>query len=173
MPIINLPQRTHVYFLHWKKRERFPDETFITTRSISEKYPAYNEEMLDSHFERSRKKLEDDDLIIKKVPITYEPDESVLVPVFPKARFWEFDHEHINWIKGYRPIIQRILERGSKEEWGELVRYYGLPRVSNTVRNQILYMPDYIIDEVCEYFSFKKEELLCYIRKQSMPKHWI
>src|ERR1700722_7378180 len=166
MAIINLPKRTHVYSIHWKNRERFPDETFITTRSISEKYPAYKENMLDNYFKRGKKKLEDDDVIIKKVSITYEPDESVTVPVFPKVRFWEFDNEHINWIKGYRPIIQRILEWGNKKEWEELVHYYGLPRVSNVIRNEIIYLPDDIIDEVCEYFSFDKEEVLCYIRKQ-------
>src|ERR1700685_3403945 len=101
MPIINLPNRILVFSIHWKYRERFPDETFITTRNISEKYPVYKEEMLDNYFKRGNNELEDKDTIIRKIPITYEPDVSTPVPVFPKVRFWEFDTDHINWIKGY------------------------------------------------------------------------
>src|SRR5580658_10486794 len=123
MPIINLPKRIHVFSIQWKNRERFPDETFVTTKNIGEKYPAYNEQMLDNYFKRGKKKFEDNDTIIRKIPITYEPDESTPVPVFPKVRFWEFDTEQINWIKGYRPIIKRILEWGNKKEWEQLVNY--------------------------------------------------
>jgi len=173
LTLINTPEQTHVYSIHWKHRERFAVETFNTTRNISVKYPFYKEEMLNQHFERSHEKIEDDEVIINKVPIQYEPDDDVSIPVFPKVRFWEFRIEEMNWKKSYRSVIQRILERGPVAEWEELIRYYGLPRVSNVIRNEILYLPDYSIDAVCEYFSFKKEDLLCYIRKQSMPKHWI
>ncbi|HSZ87685.1 MAG TPA: hypothetical protein VK787_16745 [Puia sp.] len=172
MRITGLPKRAYVYSVHWKHRERFPDETFITTRSISEKYPAYSETSLDRIFKTTHNKFEDENVLIKKVPITYEPDTSAPIPVISKVRFWDSDYNKIDWIESYRSIIERIIERGSKQEWKQLVNYYGLSRVSNTIRNEILYLTDDVIEDVCEYFSFEKEELLCYIRKQSMPKHW-
>jgi hypothetical protein len=173
MPITGLPKRTHVFSLHWKHRKRFPDETFITTRSISEKYPAYCESILDKLLKNSCSKVEDENVLIKKALLTYQSSKSGTVPKISTWIFWEFEQSAINWRKGYRQIIQRVLEWGTREEWDELVRYYGMPVVSNTIRNQALYLPDHTIDQVCDYFSFKREELLCYIRKQSMPKHWI
>jgi hypothetical protein len=162
-----------VFSVHWKRRERFPDETFNTIRNISIKYPLYKEEFLNKHFEGTNEKFEDSELSIQKALIRYEPDEQSPKPSFPKVRFWEYRLDEMNWIKSYRTVIQRILERGPVTEWQELIRYYGLAKVSNVIRNEILDMPDYTIKEVCDFFKFKKEELLCYIRKQSKPKHWI
>ena len=173
MTLINTPEQTHVYAVHWKHRNRFPEESFNTIRNLCTKYPAYKEEFLDRYFEKPTNKFEDGEVIISKVPIQYEPDESVPIPVFPKVRFWDMAIEKMDLKKAYRTVIERILERGPTTEWEELIRYYGLPRVSNTIRNEILYLTDYTINEVCDFFKFKKEELLCYIRKQSMPKHWI
>ena len=44
--------------------------------------------------------------------------------------------------------------------------------VPHTQIEQILYLHQ-PLPFVEKKFSFNKEELLCYIRKQSMPKHWI
>jgi hypothetical protein len=38
MSLINTPEQTHVYAIHWKHRERFSDETFNTTGDIGIKY---------------------------------------------------------------------------------------------------------------------------------------
>ena len=173
MTLINTPEQTYVYALKWKHRERFPYETFNTTRNIGTKYPAYSEAMLDQYFNSANEKFDDQDITITKEPIIYEPDDSVPTPNFPDHYFWEMAIDKMNYPKSYRTIITRILERAKTTEWEKLIEYYGLPRVINTIRNEILYLPDYTIEEVCDYFKLKKEELLCYIRKQSMPKHWI
>jgi hypothetical protein len=173
MPLIISEEPLYVFIVHWKRREQFPDETFNTTRNIGIKYPSYKEELLNQHFECTNEKFEDSEVIIQREPISYVPDEQAPKPSFPKVRFWELRIDEMNWIKSYRTVIQRILERGPVTEWQELIRYYGLAKVSNVIRNEILDLPDYTIKEVCDFFKFKKEDLLCYIRKQSKPKHWI
>jgi hypothetical protein len=173
MPILNKPTRTHVYSVHWKHQKQFADEIFSTLKSLSTKYPQYDEEALDKYFKEKKRKYEDDNAIISRIRISYEPEETVVKPVFPDSMFWEFPYEKIDWIKAYRTVIQRVLERGEDTDWEKLLNYYGYKRLSNTIRNEILYLPDHVIDKVCKYFDFNKEDLLCYIRKQLMPKHWI
>ena len=87
--------------------------------------------------------------------------------------FWDFDFAKIEWRKSYKTIIARIIERGDKSEWQEIVRFYGKPEVIAALKNEIVFLPDYSIEDVCTYFDLKKEELLCYTRKQSRPGHWI
>jgi hypothetical protein len=94
-------------------------------------------------------------------------------PDLPKRLFWDWNYDKIDWQKHYLAVIDRVIERGSKEEWNEVVHFYGESRVNNALKKEIKYLPDYIIDDVCGYFKLKKEELACYARKQSRPGHWI
>ncbi len=94
-------------------------------------------------------------------------------PDVNRAWFWDTDYDSIDWQKAYRPVIARIIERGNEKEWEELIRFYGRPKVIGALRNEIKFLPDYAIEKVCRYFPIKKEEMLCYIRKQSRPGHWI
>ncbi len=87
--------------------------------------------------------------------------------------FWDFDVAKIDWCKSYKTIIARIIERGDESEWQELMRFYGRDKVVNALKNEIVFLPDYSIDDVCKYFNLKREHLLCYIRKQSRPGRWI
>lgn len=91
----------------------------------------------------------------------------------PKHLFWEFGYEQIDWKAGYLTIIARVLERGSKEEWEEMIRFYGRDRVVNVLKYEIKFLADYAIENICVYFSIPKENLLCYTRKQSRRGHWI
>ena len=70
-------------------------------------------------------------------------------------------------------VIERVVEKGNKEEWEKLVKYYGEPQVIKTLKTEITYLPNYAIDDVCSYFNLRKEELACYARKQSKRGHWI
>ena len=172
MPLFGAPIRIHEFSTHWKNRERFPDEKFVVVRDISILYPQYNKEMLEQHFKRKRK-FEDEEVIIRRTRIIHEPSDDVPKPIFDKRMFWEFDYDDIDWPRAYRTVIHRVLERGKEKDWENLISYYGLPKVINCIRSEIQYMPDYIIDNVCKYFDLKHKELLCWIRKQSMPKTWI
>jgi len=94
-------------------------------------------------------------------------------PNLPKRLFWDWDFDKIDWQNGYRSIIARVIERGNKEEWKELLRYYGESEVIKALKSEIKYLPDYAIEDVCNYFQLKKEDLVCYARKQSRQGHWI
>ncbi|MBX3255675.1 MAG: hypothetical protein KF862_16195 [Chitinophagaceae bacterium] len=94
-------------------------------------------------------------------------------PQLPKRLFWDFKYEQIDWVAGYLTVIARVIERGSKEEWEEVIRFYGRDQVFHALKYEIKFLADYAIEEVCAYFSIPKENLLCYTRKQSRPGHWI
>jgi len=94
-------------------------------------------------------------------------------PDLPKRLFWDTKYETIDWEKAYLSIIARVIERGNAVEWEELIRFYGKPRVENALTNEITFLPDYAVEDVCLYFNLKKEQLVCYIRKQSRKGHWI
>jgi hypothetical protein len=88
-------------------------------------------------------------------------------PNLPKRLFWDWNYDKIDWEMHYLAVIDRVIERGNKEEWNEVVRFYSQNRVNNALKNEIKYLPDYIIDDVCGYFNLKMEELACYERKQT------
>lgn len=94
-------------------------------------------------------------------------------PNLHKRLFWDWRYDEIDWQKGYRSIIARVIERGTKEEWEEMIRFYGKPAIITALKEEIKFLPDYIMDEVSSYFNIPKEEMACYIRKQSRKGHWI
>jgi hypothetical protein len=94
-------------------------------------------------------------------------------PNLPKRLFWDWNYDKIDWEKHYLAVIDRVIERGNKDEWKEVVLHYGETRIINALKKEIKYLPDYVIGDVCSYFNFKKEELACYARKQSRQGHWI
>lgn len=94
-------------------------------------------------------------------------------PNLPRRLFWDWDFDKIDWRKGSSSIIARVLERGNKTEWAELVRFYGKTQVIKALKKGITYLPDYAIKDVCGYFDLSKEALACYAHKQSGKGHWI
>ena len=94
-------------------------------------------------------------------------------PNLPRRLFWEFRFDDMDWRKEYLTVIPRVIERGNQDEWVEMIRFYGKTKVIQALKNEIIFLADYAIEEVCVYFSLSKDELLCYTRKQSRPQHWI
>jgi hypothetical protein len=94
-------------------------------------------------------------------------------PDLPKRLFWDFRYDQIEWKEEYLTVMARVLERGTKEEWKEMIRFYGEAKVIQALKKEIKFLADYAIEDVCLYFPLRKEELLCYTRKQSRPGHWI
>ncbi len=90
----------------------------------------------------------------------------------PKRLFWEYNYDKIDWQKEATGIIQRVIERGTYEEWRELIRFYGENTIIYALKNEINYLPDEIISDVCNYFKLVPTELKCYIRKLSNPRRW-
>jgi len=104
--------------------------------------------------------------------MTQKPSEKK-GPNLPRRLFWEIIYEGMDWVKAYRTVIGRVVERGNEEEWEEMLRYYGKVKVVNTLKSEINYLTDCAIRLVEERLGVKPEELKAYWRKRSRPGHWI
>lgn len=94
-------------------------------------------------------------------------------PNLHKRLFWDWRYDAIDWQKLYPSVIARVIERGTNEEWEELIRFYGKPVIISALKTDIKFLPDYTIEAVCKYFNLQKEELACYVRKQLRKGQWI
>ena len=96
-----------------------------------------------------------------------------LRPNLKNRLFWEFDLERTDWQLHALSIISRVIERGTHDDWDELVRFYSMDKVTDVLKNTMKTLPDEIIEDACSYFKLKPEDLLCYTRKQLHPGHWL
>jgi len=94
-------------------------------------------------------------------------------PDLPRYLFWDFRYDEINWEASYLTVMARVLERGTKEEWAEMIRFYSEVKVIDALKIEIKFLADYAIEDVCDYFPLTKEDLLCYHRKKTRRGHWI
>ncbi|MBX3238897.1 MAG: hypothetical protein KIT80_08965 [Chitinophagaceae bacterium] len=99
--------------------------------------------------------------------------DAALKPNLPKHLFWDQRYDEIDWVGGYRNIIARVIERGNADDWQEMLDFYGQANIVNALLHEIKYLPDFAIEDACNYFNLRKEDLLCYTRKQSRREHWI
>jgi len=94
-------------------------------------------------------------------------------PNLDKGLFWDWRYDDIDWQKTYRSVIERVLERGTKQEWEEIIRFFGTPKIVTALKEEIKFLPDYILEEVSIYFGVRKEEMACVKRKVARKGEWI
>lgn len=94
-------------------------------------------------------------------------------PNLEKGLFWDWKLDEIDWQKSRRSVIERVLERGTKGEWEEIIHFYGKDEIIALLKNEIKFLPDYIIEDVSTYFKIRKSEMVCYTRKQLRKGQWI
>jgi hypothetical protein len=153
--------------VEWKN-DRRGVEVFSSLKEFCSSHPGFDYTMLADQLAVGHRMFEDDVVRIEAKTIKFSPK-----PDFEKWFFWEFRYDEMDWMAGYRTIIQRILERGMEKDWKELIRYYGKDKIIKTLKEQIKFLPDGILEEVADYFGLKKEEMRCYIWKQARPRMWI
>jgi hypothetical protein len=49
------------------------------------------------------------------------------------ALLWEYDLTTFNYQKSYKIVIERVLERGTLEEWKEMFKIYNSLQISETI----------------------------------------
>lgn len=54
-------------------------------------------------------------------------------PNIPGYYLWEYDLETFNYDRSYKIVIERILQLGTIEEWKEIIRYYGMEKILETL----------------------------------------
>ncbi|MBK7872865.1 MAG: hypothetical protein IPJ74_20435 [Saprospiraceae bacterium] len=48
---------------------------------------------------------------------------------------WEYDMEHFDYEQSAAVVIERVIERGTMEEWREIIKYYGREKVLEVARD--------------------------------------
>ncbi len=160
-----------VVVVYWKHNRLKPFEVYSNLRNFSLAHPEYSYNTLNNYLSKKKLPFETDDVRIERKHIISTPEKSK--PNLPKRLFWEYDYEHMDWQKNAEIVIERVIERGTPEEWEEMIKFYGRKKVVTALKNKITYLTDKATKKVCDYFELKQEELKCYIRKQSQPQHWI
>jgi hypothetical protein len=160
-------EKKEVYLVTWKKQDGHT-EIFGSLSVLIKSYPAHGFEELEKTLAFGRSVFENEDVRIEKKAIVTIPK-----PDFPRVFFWDFNYDKLDWKENYVMVIQRILERGMPEHWQELERFYGKETITLALREKVSFLPDECIDEASSFFNIKKEEMLCYKRKQSQPKLWL
>lgn len=56
-----------------------------------------------------------------------------------KTLFWDTDPTKINYEKNARHIIERVVQRGTLNDWYEIKQHYGLDRIKNEVTQIRIY----------------------------------
>lgn len=77
--------------------------------------------VLQAYYEIKKEKLLLDD----------KPDLKLL----RKALFWDTNINQIDWKVQYKAVIERVFERGSKDEKAELERFYGQSKILEVLGN--------------------------------------
>jgi hypothetical protein len=166
----NLDPR-RVVIVHWKQNRLKPFEVYSNLKNFSLAHPEYSYDTLNNYLGKKGLPFENEEVRVERKHIITKPENSK--PNLPKRLFWELDYEQMDWQKNAEIVIERVVERGTLEEWQELINFYGKKKVVLTLKNKTTYLTDRATKKVCDYFELKPEDLKCYIRKQSRPQHWI
>jgi hypothetical protein len=86
--------------------------------------------------------------------------------------FWDVKYESLDIEKDKTFIIGKVMNYGGLSDFKATIDYYGKEIIKKEVV-KIAYFPKEILNFICFYFDLKKEDFVCYNRRQSMPQHWI
>ncbi len=98
------------------------------------------------------------------------PSDSFIAQLSP-VLFWDTDINKIDAEKHAAYIVERVMTRGTLDEFKLLIQYYGKSRVSETVKN-LRYLDERTLHFCSAYFNVPINQFRCYIEKQSSPTHW-
>lgn len=94
---------------------------------------------------------------------------------YPNARLrdsllWEYNIPNFDWERMKHIVVQRVIERGLKEDWYAAINLYGGLNKFREIIKDVPHLNDKDLNFVCRIFNLKKEELRCYTRKQLREK---
>ncbi|MGI6478100.1 MAG: DUF6922 domain-containing protein [Salinivirgaceae bacterium] len=88
-----------------------------------------------------------------------------------KTLFWDTDINKLDYEKHSRLIIERVLMRGTLNDWFEIKKYYGLERIKNETL-KIRYLDKVTLNFCSKYFKIPKQQFRCYNTEPSIQKLW-
>jgi hypothetical protein len=75
-------------------------------------------------------------------------------PILSKQAFWDVDIEKINYEKNARYVVEKVLERGTAEDFINILNYYGFKKAKE-LSLQALWLSDISINFCCTLFKVK------------------
>lgn len=88
-----------------------------------------------------------------------------------KSLLWEYDFEKIDWPQMRNIVVQRVIERGRRDDFYFILNQYSKEGVKEAIK-QIPFLNVKDLAFVCNLFEIEKEELICYTNKPSKNQHW-
>ena len=85
--------------------------------------------------------------------------------------FWDVDFGAIDWEKHRRFVIQRVISKGSLEDWKKIIEFYGPEKVKKALTRE-RYLDKKTLNFSSYYFQVPKEEFRCYNSIPSGQKLW-
>jgi hypothetical protein len=158
-----------VLLVHWKRFAGIDIDVFSSLKGFCDSYPDFNYHTLNNYLSKKKIPFENDDVKIERQPLI----QKVTRPNLPPVLFWDFDFDKIDWRRSRLTIMERVLNKGNKSEWEEMIRFYGRDNLIHSLKEEINYLTDMTVNAVCEYFQLSKNELKCYTKKQLNQGHWI
>lgn len=93
-------------------------------------------------------------------------------PNLRRSLFWDVDYDTIRWDTSFRFIIERVLERGTFEEWQVIKQYYGLQKIREAAL-QARWLDQTTLSFCSAIFAIPVEEFRCYTLKSLNPAPWV
>jgi len=94
------------------------------------------------------------------------------VELLSKHLFWDIDPTLLEWESNKKTIIERVLERGSFEEWQYIVKIYTLEVIIKTAQT-FRTMSPLDLNFLATISNTPKEEFRCYNTRLLTGQHWI
>lgn len=83
---------------------------------------------------------------------------------------WEYDMSNFDWFKYRQIVVQRVIERGNRDDFYAALNLYGMDSFKEAIKN-IPSMHAKDASFVHQVFQIPLSELKCYTQKQQHPKH--
>ena len=94
------------------------------------------------------------------------------VELLSKHLFWDIDSNILEWERSKKTIIERVIERGSLEEWVCIVKVYTLEGIVNTAK-MFRTMSPIDLNFIATISNTPKEEFRCFNTRLLTSQHWI
>lgn len=88
-----------------------------------------------------------------------------------ESLLWEYDLKNFDWFAMRTIVVQRVIERGWVNDYYAILQLYGGFDTIREIIKEIPQLSDKDTAFVCAIFGLKKEELKCYLKKQSEEIH--
>jgi hypothetical protein len=93
-------------------------------------------------------------------------------PLLSKQAFWDVNMDNIDYKKHARYVIEKVIDRGSFEDFIALRKYYGDNKIKKEIVN-VNWIGDKEIYFCCAIFGLELKDFKCYIKKQLNPELWV